>query len=385
MFILIISRGFPSSKDVMNGNFEADQARALKNVGHKVVVASIDRRLKANDRHWGINYRIEDGIEIYNLNIFPFPIKTMYKLGYAYIKLFSKFLLKLIGKKHGVPDILHAHYLFTMPIAIEAKKMWNCPCVGTEHWSYLGYNDIPPHVRYYAERVYHGLDVLVSVSSSLKKNIFRQFGVDSIIIPNMLNVSNFNIDISCSLDKNEQRFSFVSVGALVHGKCFDLLLKAFSKLSFENKHLNIVGDGPNRQDLIDLVRKLGIENSVEFSGKLSRDQLSLKLAKANVFVLPSVSETFGVVYIEAMATGLPVIATKCGGPEDFVENFNGLLIDKNDEKQLIDAMEYIYSHYHDYDSRVISEFAVNKFSSYKVVKQVECVYHNTLSKKIFSN
>ena len=58
MFVLIISRGFPSLQDVMIGNFEADQARALYALGHKVVVLSIDRRLKAHDRHIGFNHRV---------------------------------------------------------------------------------------------------------------------------------------------------------------------------------------------------------------------------------------------------------------------------------------------------------------------------------------
>ena len=79
MFVLIISRGFPSLQDVMIGNFEADQARALYALGHKVVVLSIDRRLKAHDRHIGFNHRVIDGIDVYNFYMFPMPIKTMYK------------------------------------------------------------------------------------------------------------------------------------------------------------------------------------------------------------------------------------------------------------------------------------------------------------------
>ena len=70
--------------------------------------------------------------------------------------------------------------------------------------------------------------------------------------------------------------------------------------------------------LKNLIIELGIEKCVEFTGKLSREEMLPKLSYSNVFVLPSNSETFGVVYIEAMALGLPVIATKCGGPEDFL-------------------------------------------------------------------
>ena len=96
MFVLIISRGFPSLQDVMIGNFEADQARALYALGHKVVVLSIDRRLKAHDRHIGFNHRVIDGIDVYNFYMFPMPIKTMYKLGYFCIGLFYVIMVGLI-------------------------------------------------------------------------------------------------------------------------------------------------------------------------------------------------------------------------------------------------------------------------------------------------
>ena len=123
MFVLIISRGFPSLQDVMIGNFEADQARALYALGHKVVVLSIDRRLKAHDRHIGFNHRVIDGIDVYNFYMFPMPIKTMYKLGYFYIVQMVRFLYRIILRNHGRPDIIHAHYLYTMPIALKLKEI----------------------------------------------------------------------------------------------------------------------------------------------------------------------------------------------------------------------------------------------------------------------
>lgn len=374
MFVLIISRGFPSSQDVLIGNFEADQAKALCALGHKVVVLSIDRRFRACDRRIGLNHRFVEGIDIYNFYMLPMPIKTMYKLGYFYIILVVRYLYKIILQNHGKPDIIHAHYLYTMPIALKLKSKFNIPCVGTEHWSFLGKADLPTFVKFYADKVYYHLDALITVSNSLKMNILKQFGVKSSVIPNMLDVSNFNINSRNQYSKNKLYFSFVSVGTLIDRKCFDLLLKAFSKLKIENKYLTIIGDGPRMGELKVLISELGIENCVELTGTLSREEMLPKMSSSNVFVLPSKSETFGVVYIEAMALGLPVIATRCGGPEDFVDLSNGLLIDCNNEESLVNAMDYMYRHYDEYKPEIISNSVISKYSPINIARQIECIY-----------
>ncbi len=144
--------------------------------------------------------------------------------------------------------------------------------------------------------------------------------------------------------------------------------------------MTIVGDGPKKHYLKNLIIELGIEKCVEFTGKLSREEMLPKLSYSNVFVLPSNSETFGVVYIEAMALGLPVIATKCGGPEDFVDSSNGLLIERNSEERLVDAMEYMYKHYNEYKRESISGSVINRYSPSKIARQIELLYMECLGK-----
>lgn len=380
MFILIVSRGFPSPSNVMNGNFEADQAKALTKLGHKVVVFSVDRRLRASDRRIGINHRVEEGIDVYNFHLLPMPIKTLYILGYFYVRLVAWLMSSYLIKYHGKPDIIHAHYLYTMPIAITLAKKFKVPCIGTEHWSYMGRDIMPKFVKFYAKRVYSKLDALVSVSNSLRNNILKHYSIRSRVIPNMIDASQFQSSNSF-VDKNriDTNFSFISIGALVDGKRFDLLIKSFSQLQDIKALLTIIGDGPKKTDLIKLASDLGVQDRVYFTGRLSRDKIIQYLLNSNVFALPSDSETFGVVYIEAMALGLPIIATRCGGPEDFVDSSNGLLIDRNSLDQLTEAMCYMIEHYSDYDKALISSNTINQFSSEKVAKQIESLYQDILA------
>ena len=95
---------------------------------------------------------------------------------------------------------------------------------------------------------------------------------------------------------------------------------------------------------------------------------------ADAFVLASRLETFGVVYIEAMAAGLPVIATACGGPEDFVSPDNGILVPKEDVPALADAMERMIRTRESYDSAAIARFARDRFSPAAVAGELEAVY-----------
>lgn len=84
-----------------------------------------------------------------------------------------------------------------------------------------------------------------------------------------------------------------------------------------------------------------------------KKKIAEQLSKSDCFVLASQSETFGVAYIEALAMGVPVIATKCGGPEGFVNENNGIMIDVDSESQLIEAMKYMYNNSDKYDREEI--------------------------------
>src|SRR5690606_9435676 len=80
---------------------------------------------------------------------------------------------------------------------------------------------------------------------------------------------------------------------------------------------------------------------VTFLGKLSRGEVRMALSNCNAFVLPSRFETFGVVLVEALAMGVPVIATRCGGPEDIVTENTGVLVPVDDRQALAEALESV--------------------------------------------
>jgi glycosyltransferase involved in cell wall biosynthesis len=139
------------------------------------------------------------------------------------------------------------------------------------------------------------------------------------------------------------------VGVLTSLKGIHHLINAFSLIAeeFPNAKLLIIGKEENRGYAVGLheqVRKLGLENRIQFIAPQPQSELAIRMAKASVLVLPSLSEGFGRVIIEAMATGIPVIGSRTGGiPELIEDGTNGFLVRPGDEKTLAEKLHWVLS------------------------------------------
>lgn len=379
MKVLIISRGFPDEIDPIYGNFESDQAHALSEIGHEVVVMCVDRRFHVSKRRkLGISCYSDGNVKVYKIFLFPLPINICIRLFNVISVVLGKVLYHRIVKDWGVPDIIHSHYLFTLPLALSISRKCNIPLVATEHWSRMSDEGINKSIKRVASRCYPNVDALISVSCGLQNFIKSSFGVDSYVVNNIVDTRHYNFR---ALKNAEGTFNFVSIGNLIDRKGFDLLLYAFSKVNSDKLlNLYIIGDGPDKDDLMNLSVELGISDKVFFMGKRERHEIAAIFDTCHVFVLPSRSETFGVVYIEAMANGLPVIATRCGGPETFITPQDGLLVDVDDEEGLKMSIEEIINSYKTYDPYDISLRCMAKFSSEVIGKQIHDIYKQLVKK-----
>ncbi len=140
------------------------------------------------------------------------------------------------------------------------------------------------------------------------------------------------------------------VGRLIDWKGVNILVSSMKKVrdTVRNARLVIVGDGPERKSLADRVKELGLEDSVTFTGQVSDEELKDYYSRASVFVLPSITvnnqtEGLGVVLLEAMASGIPVIGSNTGGIPDIIEDkVNGLLVPPGDPDALAEAIIRIF-------------------------------------------
>ncbi len=139
----------------------------------------------------------------------------------------------------------------------------------------------------------------------------------------------------------------VTAGRLVKYKCFDAVIRTFDSLKKNNPdfeaELTIVGDGPEKEALAALGQERGLlNNSLFFTGRISREAVQNYLKNNDVFVLISKNETFGLVYLEAMLQGCIVVASRFGGVDGIIiDGENGFLCEENNEEQLAEILDRI--------------------------------------------
>lgn len=383
MEILIISRGFPSARDPQFGGFERDHAEALTSIGHKVVVISVDRRFRLFRRHLGVTRRKSGGMCVYSSfwvpNVF-FHIwgeKLYYRIAVQQLKR----LYKVVKNECMIPDVIYSHYLYNTAMAVELKRFFSVPIVAVEHWSKLSGEKISSFVKWLGQRAYPQVDALVAVSASLASRIYQHFGIQAKVIHNMINGTFFSNQILSNNSESSKCFTFVNVGSLFPIKGQDFLIKAFAETNFgENVKLLIVGDGRRRRYLQNLINTLNLEKKVTLLGRKDKDEIIRILSFSNVFVLSSLSENFSVAVIEGLAMGLPVVATLCGGTDECISDLNGLLVPVGDVAGLSAAMRQIYENYENYNKEVIAEDCKCKYSPEVIVKKLDKVFKEVVSK-----
>lgn len=374
MYVLFIARGYPTKRYKTYGIFEFDQAKALVEQGCKVVYAAVDLRSVRRWRKWGIRKQLINDVNIYEINI---PLGRVPKPLLRKTSIMAlKILYKKIIRDQGKPDIIHAHFTDQAYAASMLKDATNIPLIVTEHSSQINKENIKDELFKIAKTAYHKADCLIAVSPSLAKEIKKKFYKDSVYIPNIVDLNIFKYKGK----RQSESYNFVSVGNLIDTKRMDLLIEAFYEAFGDNSKvtLTIFGEGNKRRILENLIAKYNLGSQVKLMGLCSRKKIAEQLEKSDCFVLASQSETFGVAYIEALAMGVPVIATKCGGPEAFVDESNGLLIDVDNKEQLIEAMQYMYNNINKYNGKDISKNIKEKFSPKSVAKSIIEVYKEVL-------
>lgn len=389
MRIFLISRGIPDENEPTWGSFEIDQACALKALGHEVVILSVDTRFRLMKRKIGITYREIDGIKTYNIFYFPFVLLGWMPLSQR-VRVIEKLLNKVFKKailEIGSPDILYTHYLFNSAAASRISRKYSIPQVAIEHDSKLDSIPFPEDIRNLATETYKSSKQVIAVSESLRNNIKKECGIDTVVINNLVSEEILEPGRMCKKGGDPEgdfnKVLFLSVGALIPRKNFEGLINAFAQLGLPGNlwSLDIVGSGPLKNSLEEKVRQLGLEDNINILGKKTKKELVEYFSKADVFILNSRSETFGVVLIEALAWGIPVIATKCGGPEEIVNETNGLLVKVDDDRSLGKAILTMMDENGKYDRNRIANDCRAKYSSEVIGKKIETVLIEALEKK----
>ncbi|MEM2338355.1 MAG: glycosyltransferase family 4 protein [Candidatus Bathyarchaeia archaeon] len=296
----------------------------------------------------------DSGMDVYRV---PIPLElSMLSPIHFYGRLFppplisTRVLLKILEKnKNRKIDILHQFHLFYLgATCVFAKKILKIPLI-TSLMGWDTYDPLHPLPRLhqpYLEFVMGHSNLITSPSKRLLSCMSQAHKEKVRVIPHGVDISRFNIHVN----RNEQKEKLgvksdeilaLAVQRLAPKKAVEHLIYAMSIVSKENPKVKlvIVGDGPEKARLTELTRKLGINQNVVFKGFVDSQDLPKYYLACDIFVLHSLYEQFGIVLVEAMACGKPVISTTVGAIPEIVDNEKiGFLVEPKNPKQLADAI-----------------------------------------------
>lgn len=371
MHVLIIPSWYPESQDDIRGSFFREQALALFKHGCRVGVVYPQHRSLRQWRtglsgKYGVEFDCDQGMPTYRfhgLNWFPRLPSLAASIWVRHgLKAFDCYI-----KDHGKPDIIHAHSILNAGVlAKKIKESYGIPFVVTEHSTAYARGLIPSARLRLAKEVTLSASKLFAVSHEFCRLLTAKFGRETEwnFLPNIVN----QMFLSATRSPKEGLFRFVNVALADKKKQQSNIVAAFAMEFKDNSdvRLTIVGDGPELESLRKLVKDLGLENRIRMPGMFTRTQVLDEIASSNAFVLSSQYETFGVVIVEALAVGLPVIATRCGGPESIVQAEDGVLVPVGDVHALASAMRHVFDHQGKFDADEIRERCRVRYSEESV-------------------
>ena len=279
----------------------------------------------------------------------------------------------------GPPQLIHAHVGFPAGwVAARLARERRVPFVVTEHMSPFPFPAIARSAcaMRCLRQAYAEARAVIAVSPSLAQEMQAHDMRCTHVVPNVVDMSRFTL----SDPPTEGPFTFFSLGGPSAQKGTDVLVRALAQPVLRDASLRVViGGSADARGYRQLAQELDVASRIEWLGGVAPDQVPQRFAACHALVQPSRHESFGVVLIEALTCGRPVIATRCGGPESIVNESNGLLVDVEDPVALAHAMRWMIEHASRYQAEVLRTHAERRFSGAGVACALVDIYDAALA------
>jgi glycosyltransferase involved in cell wall biosynthesis len=279
-------------------------------------------------------------------------------------------------------DLIHAHFIYPDgAVAHRLASRWGIPFVVTEHAPWTGWLERRGVARA-ALPAASAASAILAVSSSVERTI-RAYAGDG----PRVDVVPIGVDTDRFRPGNGDRASdqILFAGFLNYVKGIDVLLDAMALLRDRGEPGRLVLAGGSfyrntrrqEEELRLRAATLALGDRVTFAGRKPQEEVARLMAESAVVVLPSRAESFGAVLVEALACGTPVVATRCGGPEDIVTPEVGELVPVGDPSALADALIRVLAQVTSYDSARLRAHAVRSYAWEPIIDAILQVYLRT--------
>ena len=378
MNILHLLSWFPHPNDPTLGNFCVRMIDALPEDCHSVILSVCDGK----DMTQSFEVKEIPGAHHTHVQIYIRPPKVnairklkmlrMYQYGLNYIK-----------KHFFEPDLIHLHVTYPLgQVALLWKKLFGYKYVLTEHWTiYQPQNKdvLVGKLKKKIVKIANNAELIMPVSLDLQrcmeghgvKNRFK-------VIYNLVNTDVFRLGGA----QTENKKHILHISTLRdEAKNFSGILRTIERLRQQRNdfELHVIHDY-DAPEFKAFVKEHNLSDCVIFHGKKTSAEVAQAYQDADFFVLFSNFENLPCVIVEAFASGVPVLSTSVGGIAEIVNNERGILIPHGDEDALLNGMNAMLDHCHEYDRPAIRDYAIKTFAAQNIGRQIFEEYNKVLGK-----
>lgn len=359
MRVLVISHMYPSTFNEVAGIFVHKQVQALISKGVEVRVVSPVPWTPFPVSHMRSKWRkmsqvpdqaVWESVQVWYPRYLEFPRAWFFAGSGKRMYRGIRRLVEGIHQRFSF-DLIHAHAALPAGYAgASLAQELGVPLIVTIHGHDL------QHAVHCGIRCRHALAFvldhasrIIVVSRKLRRLAEEYFGHHGklVVIHNGVDPTEIIVRDQKDLPTRTGAITLLSVSNLIHTKGLDLNLLAVERLRkrYPMLRYKVIGEGPLEARLRRMADSLGLNDCVEFLGRQPHQRVMEHMANCDIFVLPSWNEGFGVVYLEAMAHGKPVVGCQGEGVEDFVEHGKtGMLVKPRDVESLVEALDFLLSH-----------------------------------------
>lgn len=380
----MFSAWYPTKEDMLLGNFVQNHAKAIATLADVIVIHPIPSKNKTRTIEEKDNNSFHEIFVTY-----PIIKQSILNKSRLFLSIMKSYCIGIqyAIKKYGLPDICHVHIITKNILpAIQLQYKYNIPFIITEHWSrYLPENeDFNNKIQQWMVKFFAKKAVAITTVSPILANAMQKLGIKNqyFIIPNVLDENIFRLNNTLP-NNDEQKSILMIIHFDDNSKNWKDVISTIALLSKKRKdfRLDIIGDGKEKPLAIQLVEKLQISNFVCFHSTIPNENIPEYFHKCCFSLLFSNFETQGLVLIESLACGKPIVASRLPAIEQSIGTENGILVEPQNKQELLFALDSMLDKYKDYSPENLRQYAINRYSTSIIAQQFIDLYSKVLNNK----
>jgi glycosyltransferase involved in cell wall biosynthesis len=359
MRVLVVPKWYPSPARPVFGIFCREHARALART-HDVVVLASDAVQSPGFAAFELTEAVEDGLRTLRVR-YRRPVFRPAGMAFQIVGMLSA--LRRLRHDGWRPEIVHAHVYSAGLPALILGRLTGANVVISEHYTGFQRGLITGYDLFTARVAFRCADLVAPVSRDLARHVQAVEPRARVrVIENVVDTDVFHPAAEQHGRTPDGSARLLTVAALVAKKGHADLLEALAELRNERAlTLDLVGEGELHTELQERARRLGLAEVVRFHGERPKDAVAELMRQADLFVLPSLFENLPCVLIEAMASGLPSVATAVGGVADLMDHDFGALCASRDPRALAAAICSVLDRREEIDQSALADRARRRF------------------------